>query len=113
MRITSRIFIKLIVFSMSLATMSACVSAPLMPSTAEPQTSFSSLADAAAAQSAAVQFLDAWQIDDYPTMYSLLSSLSQDAFDLQAFEEIYQDYENTLTLERINYKALSAMAARR
>ena len=110
MRITPRIFNKLIALGMILVTMSACVSDPVIQSTAEPQASFSSLADAADAQSAAVQFLDAWQIDDYPTMYGVLSSLSQDAFDLTTFEEIYQDYESTLTLEKMDYKVLSTMA---
>ena len=110
MRITPRTFNKLIALGMILVTMSACVSDPVIQSTAEPQASFSSLADAADAQSAAVQFLDAWQIDDYPTMYGVLSSLSQDAFDLTTFEEIYQDYESTLTLEKMDYKVLSTMA---
>lgn len=68
------------------------------------------LTQALAAQAAAGQFLQAWQLEDYVAMYGALSALSQDALSLAEFTEIYQGVANTLTLEALEYQFSSAMA---
>lgn len=37
------------------------------------------------------QYLDAWKMSDYVTMYGLLSPLSQDGIDLEMFVEAYEE----------------------
>jgi len=65
---------------------------------------------AAAAQAVVISFLDAWSVEDYQAMYRLLSTLSQDAFSYEAFQEAYLDVANSLTLQSITPSILSALA---
>jgi penicillin-binding protein 2 len=68
------------------------------------------LAAAAAAQGVVEAFLDAWQAEDYPTMYGYLSALSQDALPLEDFAAIYDNAAKSLTLQTIDGRVLSALA---
>lgn len=67
----------------------------------------------AAAQLVVDRFLEAWQAEAYEEMYALLSSLSRDAFSLEAFTETYQSAANALTLKTLSYQTLSALAEER
>ena len=66
---------------------------------------------AAAAQSVAGDFLAEWQAEDYGAMYEYLSTLSQDAITLEEFEKTHREVANTLTLQTLQYRLLSSMAA--
>jgi penicillin-binding protein 2 len=59
-------------------------------------------------ESAARAFLDAWRSEDYPRMYSMLSSLSRDAMSEEAFTGKYTDVRDQATLRSIDYRILSA-----
>jgi penicillin-binding protein 3 len=50
------------------------------------------------AQRLAADFLNAWKLDNYNVMYSLLAVNSQDAFPRQDFESAYTEVEQTITL---------------
>lgn len=68
------------------------------------------VAAATAAQSVVDAFLAAWMVEDYPAMYSTLSSLSRDALSLEEFTDTYLDIANTLTLQSIEPAVLSTLA---
>ena len=53
-------------------------------------------------QTAAQTFLQAWKDEDYPKMYGLLTSISQDAITEAAFEKRYRDVAVNITLVTIN-----------
>ena len=88
--------------------LSAC--APVVTQTPAPREVVGDVADAAAAQSAAETFLQAWGSEEYGDMYAALSSLSRDAIDFTEFESVYRDAANNLTLESLAFQLLSAMA---
>jgi len=67
-------------------------------------------ASASSAQAAATRFLESWQDEDYPAMYDLLSTLSQDAVSPESFEEEFGDVTKSMTLETIDFQILSVMA---
>jgi len=52
-------------------------------------------------------FLEAWQADDYASMYGLLTSESQQATSLEDFEKKYRSAMNSLTLSELGYEILS------
>ncbi len=60
-------------------------------------------------QVAAKAFLDAWKSEDYPTMYGLLTQLSQDAISEADFEARYKDVAIKMTLKNIDVSLLSAL----
>lgn len=64
----------------------------------------------AAAQSAVSDFLTAWQSDDYGRMYTLLTQVSRDALSLEDFESKYRDAAVNLSLQKLDYELLSALA---
>lgn len=66
--------------------------------------------DAAAAQSVAITYLDAWEAEDYGGMYTLLSPLSQDAISPEDFAGAHMKAANALTLLKLSSKVLSAYA---
>lgn len=78
--------------------------------TQQPSALMGDATQAVAAQGVAKQFLSAWQEEDHPAMYALLSSLSQDALSREAFTETYQDIAATLTLDTIDFQLLSSLA---
>ena len=61
------------------------------------------------AQSAAQTFLQAWKDEDYPKMYGLLTSISQDAITEADFEQRYRDVAVNMTLITVNYQVLSSL----
>jgi len=57
--------------------------------------------DQDAAQRAAVLFLDAWQRQDFPGMYRLISFDSQEAIPVDTFEDVYRNTQNEMTFESL------------
>ena len=73
----------------SLLLLAGCTSSPISPATITPeptrtlapvQVKTTSVPDP---KEAAEAFLDAWRVEDYTTMYGMLTSLSQDAISLE------------------------------
>lgn len=60
-------------------------------------------------RSSAEKFLQAWQAEDYPTMYSMLSRLTTDAVTLESFTKSYNDVANALGLSKVSYEILSLL----
>jgi penicillin-binding protein 2 len=60
-------------------------------------------------QSAAQEFLQAWQDEDYSKMYSMLTSLSQDAISETDFKSRYSEVAVNLTLKNIDFNVLSSL----
>jgi cell division protein FtsI/penicillin-binding protein 2 len=58
---------------------------------------------------AALAFLEAWQAEDYPAMYAMLTSLSQDALAPETFNRRYIDVAINTTLENIDFEILSTL----
>lgn len=65
---------------------------------------------AAEAQAAARAFLDAWQRDDYAGLYNTITQVSRDALDLETLEATYRDVAVNLSLQKVDYEILSALA---
>jgi len=62
-------------------------------------------------QSAAASFLDAWKAEDYPKMYSLLTSISKDAITLDDFIKKYNETAINMSLQTIDYSILSTLTS--
>jgi penicillin-binding protein 2 len=60
-------------------------------------------------QSAAQKYLDAWQAEDYATMYAMLAPVSRDAISEEDFVGKYKDAAVNLTLQKIEVSTLSAL----
>ncbi|MBA4421051.1 MAG: hypothetical protein C0391_07865 [Anaerolinea sp.] len=60
-------------------------------------------------ESAAATFLDAWKVEDYPKMYSLLTNISKDAISLEDFVAKYNDTAINMSLQNIDYSILSTL----
>ncbi len=54
-------------------------------------------------------YLQAWQVEDYPTMYALLSRLTLDAITQEDFTRSYTDVANALALAEIKYEILTLL----
>lgn len=61
------------------------------------------------AATAAQAFLQAWQDEDFPNMYSMLTPVSQDAISLESFTQRYSDVAINTTLNKIEYEILSTL----
>ena len=61
------------------------------------------------ARSAAQAYLDAWKAEDYPKMYSLLTSISQDAMSAEDFEKFYRGVMSEGAFSNIDTEVLSAL----
>src|SRR5688572_17974913 len=59
--------------------------------------------DLEAPHRAAMAFLGAWQAQDFPTMYSLISFSSQETISPDAFRELYEDAQNTMTMNSLDF----------
>jgi penicillin-binding protein 2 len=66
------------------------------------------------AQRAAMGFLGAWQAQDFDSMYSLLSFASQETIGPAAFREYYENTQNTMTFEGLDFepRAMSRVGPR-
>ena len=60
-------------------------------------------------ESVAQEFLDAWQDQDYPAMYGMLTSLSQNAISLEQFIDHYQGVAEEAALKQVDYEILSSL----
>jgi cell division protein FtsI/penicillin-binding protein 2 len=96
--------------------LTACSPAASILSTATPQPTITSLPQptvvtthAPSAESAAISFLDAWKAEDYPKMYSLLTSISKDAITVDDFDKKYRETAISLTLQSLEYTILSTL----
>ena len=61
------------------------------------------------AQTAAAKYMDAWQKEDYPLMYDLITRVSRDAITLEDFEKKYLDAAQNLGFEKMEGTILSVM----
>ncbi len=61
------------------------------------------------AETAAHAFLDAWKADDTVTMYGMLTSVSRDAINQDAFTKRYKDVAINITQQSLEYEILSKL----
>jgi cell division protein FtsI/penicillin-binding protein 2 len=61
------------------------------------------------AQTAAAKYMDAWQKEDYPLMYDMITRVSRDAITLEDFENKYLDAAQNLGFEKMEGTILSVM----
>lgn len=54
-------------------------------------------------------FLDAWKSEDYPTMYGMLTKVSQDAITQEDFATRYKDAMDAMSLADFKYQILSVL----
>lgn len=54
-------------------------------------------------------YMQAWQKDDYPAMYAMLSRLTLDAVSLEDFTRSYTDVANALALTNVKYEVLTQL----
>jgi len=54
-------------------------------------------------------YLDAWKLDDYDSMYAMLTSVSQDAITLEDFTDRYRTVAAEIALANLNYEILSSL----
>jgi penicillin-binding protein 2 len=54
-------------------------------------------------------YLQAWQVDDYPAMYGMLSRLTLDAVTQENFTKSYTNVANALALSKVNYEILTLL----
>ncbi len=59
-------------------------------------------------EEAAIEFLEYWKANDYPAMYSMLSSSSQDSISEEDFSKIYHDVTVELAMDSLEYAILSS-----
>lgn len=65
--------------------------------------------DLDAAERAAISFLDAWQRQDFPSMYALLSFASQETVSPDDFRIAYQNAQNTATIVSLTFQPRSIL----
>ena len=54
-------------------------------------------------------YLDAWKVDDYASMYAMLTSVSRDAINLEDFTDRYRSVAAEIALSGIEYEILSSL----
>jgi len=54
-------------------------------------------------------YMQAWQAEDYPAMYAMLSRLTLDAVTIEEFTQSYNDVANALALSGVNYEILTLL----
>lgn len=60
-------------------------------------------------EAAVKAYMDAWQKEDYPTMYGMLTNISKDALSEEDFTTRYKNLSNEMSLSNISYEILSAL----
>lgn len=60
--------------------------------------------DSSSAESVFTTFLDAWQDQDYETMYSLISPNARDTFSFDNFVAIYEDVNTSIGIREISWR---------
>lgn len=101
-------FVRIFWAVMVLSILTGCTQAPTVTPTPLPSTP--TLPDpgfrvtpAPDAQSAARQFIEAWQADDYAAMYARLDTASRQAVTEEDFTRLYQETAQNATLEGIDF----------
>ncbi len=61
------------------------------------------------ARSATLAYLEAWKADDYGKMYSMLTSISQDAVSAEDFEKFYRSMASEGAFSEVNHEILSVL----
>src|SRR4030042_5389291 len=54
-------------------------------------------------------YMDAWQNEDYPTMYAMLTNISRDAINSEDFTARYKNLANEMSLTNVSYQILSTL----
>ncbi len=54
-------------------------------------------------------YLEAWKVDDYASMYNMLTSVSQDAISLEDFTDRYRTVAAEIALANLEYEILSSL----
>ena len=57
-------------------------------------------------KAAARAYLDAWQVEDFPSMYALLTSVSKDAISADDFNTHYHSISQEAALSEVRYELL-------
>lgn len=65
--------------------------------------------DSQSAQQVSSTFLDAWEKNDFATMYALISPNARDAFSQERFVGIYTDVDQLITIESLDYRINSVL----
>ena len=63
--------------------------------------------NSSSAESVFTTFLDAWVIEDYETMYSLISPNARDSFTFNAFQSIYDGVDVELGIRNISWQIIA------
>jgi len=98
-----------LLLTIGMLLISGC-STPIEAPTYQVPTVAGNIADSATAQAVANQYLQAWQVEDYNLMYAMLTPISQDAIDEDAFRGAYQEIASALTLASLDYRILSSLS---
>ncbi|MEW6718755.1 MAG: penicillin-binding transpeptidase domain-containing protein [Chloroflexota bacterium] len=108
-----KLFLRLVHWLLVLLIVVGCV--PILPNTSEPTLTPTlsepgvSTTRAPDAGAAARAYLEAWQADDYATMYGLLTSVSRDALSEEGFSTRYRQVAAQASLESLSYEILSVL----
>ncbi len=108
-KILAVIFLAILLVGCTSDTPAATETPTAPPPTAtlpEPQVQTTSVPDI---EPVAQSYLDAWVVEDYPTMYSLLTAVSRDAISVEDFTARYAEVPNAAALRSWEYQILSAL----
>ncbi len=75
------------------------------------ETNPTAVPDLESAANIAHRFLGAWRVGNFPQMHALLTERNQKSIPLSSFRAFYQQAQNTMTLEALQYKAETLYAA--
>jgi cell division protein FtsI/penicillin-binding protein 2 len=93
------------------ALLAACVSTPGGNGTSAPNgglpTPPAQITPAPSAQAAVLAFIDAWNNNDYQSMYAMLTKDSQSSIKVEDFETQYRDATNAMSLKTLEYSVRS------
>ncbi len=106
MKLRLAILVLLILFAAGCGPIRPDLATPGVSTVAPALTDLTGLPDP---QTAAHKYLDAWKAGDYPTMYSLLTSISQAALSQEEFTQHYQGVVKEANLSSVDYEILSAL----
>ena len=106
-------FSLLAVFLVLTSCTSGSVPNPFSPAEPEPTSTLPSaiptILPAPDARAAMTLFLEAYKVESYATMYSMLSTLSKDAITQEDFEARYKETLNSMSLSEIETEIFSAL----
>ena len=111
-------YYSVILFSLLLLSLAACSSGTsstpatieVTPTLAQPGVNSTQAPDV---NIAVRKYLDAWENEDYPLMYGMLTSLSKDAISEEEFTEIYREVAAGGALSSLDTQIISALTQTR